>query len=661
MGLVESQLTEVALKCDEGYSICTGYAITNELILTAGHIIPEKINNSINNVEIRFAGKNEIWLPGEIIWEINEDNIDAALIKLKQKRQGEYKTCFGDISNQKEWYGSGFPNAGKYTTSLNKIINDTVGISGVIEIGGAISGFLDLTVEAAPNSAEQWKGLSGSPVFVDDYLIGIITISQNIFEGRRLKATSIKTLKKIRDFDNITNEVDYYSNNTYREKFAEIYKTNINIGNIDISINTPNRKIEKLNGLLNINEILSQKEREILFVSLYLFNLPTVIFNRKENFNFIEDSILQFSINLIQLVDEEQNQQSVSNLFHPHRGELLYALLRFVNFLDYEKTSLFDDNTAPQSSNILDWLIYLTESISTGKGFIKFTLRISPSDKIFGIDLLRYIKYSYDKEYNSFREIFEKYYIHFSRAINREPIYDNKIAKIPDTIKRVIINETEKIIDSLKPKDHLGEYNNFTFSEIVDKYNIDEVTPLPYSKILEDFEMNLPDSIQYSIMFVQVESDQYENHIDKEKELFPVSTKPNIVISKSLIVPNLTYRWYLNKNNPDFVNQITSGVFKTLSNKLKSQFLEMINCRVNEEYSPISIKYSFGLWNMLVSDIWNDKNIMITEDEILLLFNIFQSALVWLEQWDLESGKIEIYRNLVMDLYDIIKNDNLKK
>ena len=340
-------LVEVALKCNDGYSICTGYAITNELILTAGHITEEKYNGTLK-VEIRFVGENEDWIQGEIIWRIIEYNLDAALIKLNQKRPGENRTYLGIVSNKNEWHGAGFPNAGKFTTSKDRTVNDTVGISGRIEMGGnLISGLMDLTVKSGPSSAEQWKGLSGSPVFIDGFLVGVITSAPNAFEGRRLKATSIEALKKNKKFDDLTSEVVCYNNNVFREKFKEIYRQQKSLNNTDNSINTPNRKIEKLNGLLNINEILSQQEKDILFISLYMYSLPIDILNNQENFLFIEDATFQFSKTLLKIIDEEQNLQSVRSLFQPHRGDLLYSLIKFINFLEFEKSSLNDDSIAP--------------------------------------------------------------------------------------------------------------------------------------------------------------------------------------------------------------------------------------------------------------------------------------------------------------------------
>ncbi len=652
-------LVEVALKCNDGYSICTGYAITNELILTAGHITEEKYNGTLK-VEIRFVGENEDWIQGEIIWRIIEYNLDAALIKLNQKRPGENRTYLGIVSNKNEWHGAGFPNAGKFTTSKDRTVNDTVGISGIIEMGGnLISGLMDLTVKSGPSSAEQWKGLSGSPVFIDGFLVGVITSAPNAFEGRRLKATSIEALKKNKKFDDLTSEVVCYNNNVFREKFKEIYRQQKSLNNTDNSINTPNRKIEKLNGLLNINEILSQQEKDILFISLYMYSLPIDILNNQENFLFIEDATFQFSKTLLKIIDEEQNLQSVRSLFQPHRGDLLYSLIKFINFLEFEKSSLNDDSIAPICSNIYDWFTYLIHSILIKKGIITYITRLNISDAKFQTDLMGFIRYLYDKVYYNYRNIFNNYGIPITRA-ETQIIFDKNVCQVPIAVKKAFVKEKNKIIDDLKPIYHLGEIQIVPFKQLINRYKLDDIIPLPYSLILDRFDINLPDSVNYSCSYVEVESNQFDNYVGEEIELMPLNNNVSIMICGNQIVPNSTYRWYLKKFNDDFVNQITSGIFKTFSCENESLFSSLTGHTNEDIHSLISIRNSFGLWNMLVSDIWEKDIVNITEDELLLLFHIFQEAISWLEKWDWESGRIEIYRNLCIDLYDIIINYNLK-
>ena len=63
----------------------------------------------------------------------------------------------------------------------------SVGLSGKVYAHGGGQGpkELELTVDAPPENAEQWKGVSGAPIFVKRELAGLIKEAPRSFRGGR--------------------------------------------------------------------------------------------------------------------------------------------------------------------------------------------------------------------------------------------------------------------------------------------------------------------------------------------------------------------------------------------------------------------------------------------------------------------------------------------
>ena len=76
-----------------------------------------------------------------------------------------------DLENNAAWESSAYPDAGKADQD-GKPAWKSVGLSGKVYAHGGGQGpkELELTVDAPPENAEQWKGVSGAPIFVNEKL-----------------------------------------------------------------------------------------------------------------------------------------------------------------------------------------------------------------------------------------------------------------------------------------------------------------------------------------------------------------------------------------------------------------------------------------------------------------------------------------------------------
>ena len=171
----------------ERYTVGTGYFITNDLILTAGHVlshgIPEKL-------EFRIEG-NAYWGSADPNPEWVNLEIDAALIRVTKPLNSLELPVWGEtlaVSGTHEWESIAYPGAAM-ERKPEGIECTTSGLSGTwYANGGRGQGIrkLELGVEFHPEFAEKWEGISGAPVFVKDKLIGIVKSVPRGFDGSRL-------------------------------------------------------------------------------------------------------------------------------------------------------------------------------------------------------------------------------------------------------------------------------------------------------------------------------------------------------------------------------------------------------------------------------------------------------------------------------------------
>ncbi|MBF0624720.1 MAG: trypsin-like peptidase domain-containing protein [Magnetococcales bacterium] len=177
--------------------IATGYPVPPGLILTARHVLFANDDDQPGLIELRWhhqQGELRISRSAQLVWDGSGDGYDAALLRCEfpNPLAGQ----FGILSDKpldtdQRWESEGFPDAGNLADGPRE----------AVPLKGAIFSAADndkefwLTVDAPTGSSQDWKGASGSPVFIGDRIVGIIcSYPENFKEGNRLKAVAIRKL-----------------------------------------------------------------------------------------------------------------------------------------------------------------------------------------------------------------------------------------------------------------------------------------------------------------------------------------------------------------------------------------------------------------------------------------------------------------------------------
>ncbi len=187
----------VSTQGDEGL-IATGYPVAKNRILTAGHVLDNA--TQATQIQVRWynqEGPVRQWRKiNEIVWRGGGD-LDAALLDCTFP-EGIY--AGGTLSARRprddmRWTSEGFLRAGKIDDQRNPI-----GLQGRVYSKGSRSPWFELGVDDFPAKPEGFKGASGSPVFVNRSIIGIIQSCPENFAGHRLHATPVWRLLENADF-----------------------------------------------------------------------------------------------------------------------------------------------------------------------------------------------------------------------------------------------------------------------------------------------------------------------------------------------------------------------------------------------------------------------------------------------------------------------------
>lgn len=181
----------------------TGYPVGKDLILTARHVLHPKPPNRRDSrypVAIRWhcfrSGDDVDWIDisdDDIVWE-SQGELDAALIRCP--RRPPDAVGWGIVSHERprdgtQWISEGFPRAAKYGNRRNpsSFIGKTCSKA-------PNEPYFELTVDAAPEDEEGWKGVSGMPVFVDHKILGVVRSVPPNFSAKKLHATPAWKLRE---------------------------------------------------------------------------------------------------------------------------------------------------------------------------------------------------------------------------------------------------------------------------------------------------------------------------------------------------------------------------------------------------------------------------------------------------------------------------------
>jgi hypothetical protein len=180
---------------DEKYLHGTGYFLTKDLVLTAGHVLgyfPSEISVRLETPQDRET----VWLKAESVPVWEDKKLDVALLKIMVPIHDVDLPQWGHelFDQDVKWNSVAYPVAATEETEEG-IIYKSVGLTGTLyPYGGGGQGRKELDLGVEYESEDEWKGISGAPIFVGDKLVGIIISYKTGFGGKRLEGIPIVQL-----------------------------------------------------------------------------------------------------------------------------------------------------------------------------------------------------------------------------------------------------------------------------------------------------------------------------------------------------------------------------------------------------------------------------------------------------------------------------------
>lgn len=177
----------------------TGYPVTDDLILTARHVIEPENRNRQQPLRVRWFhdkpadGKPPEWTPlddhrnGDILVWVGTGDLDAALLRC---RRPDYLRTFSldRLAERKpreseRWQSAGFARANRCGD-----VRKPGKFGGILREPADDDAFFELLEDAQPIAEEQWQGVSGMPVFAGSELLGVVKHVPPNYDHKKLEA-----------------------------------------------------------------------------------------------------------------------------------------------------------------------------------------------------------------------------------------------------------------------------------------------------------------------------------------------------------------------------------------------------------------------------------------------------------------------------------------
>lgn len=208
---------------DEG-EIGTGYPIARNLILTARHPLfpdqPPRDDEGCNRhgckIEVRWrhpgVDVNRWWPVRGIAWE--SETWDLALLDCDLPSD---VSTWGLLSEQRpqdemEWVSAGFPHVGGKRAGVRQPFHMKGGVFSMCDVEDSFA----LEATAGPSAMEDWKGASGSPVFVNWRILGVIVSVPDNLGAERLRA--VPMWRVLREDEGFRKAVRYEAGRARRDR-----------------------------------------------------------------------------------------------------------------------------------------------------------------------------------------------------------------------------------------------------------------------------------------------------------------------------------------------------------------------------------------------------------------------------------------------------------
>jgi tetratricopeptide (TPR) repeat protein len=176
----------------------TAYALTERILVGARHVWFGANPSQRGQVRLVHQSAGADWCAVEVCW----DDALRDLCLLRLTRVGvpglpaAPRLGFYDHSSAVAWDGAGFAGAATRSEVEGSRLREVTLASGRLEPAGAIrQDVFVLTVDAGPERAIDWEGMSGAPVFADACLIGIVRGTlDNALEGSARRRVEVVPL-----------------------------------------------------------------------------------------------------------------------------------------------------------------------------------------------------------------------------------------------------------------------------------------------------------------------------------------------------------------------------------------------------------------------------------------------------------------------------------
>lgn len=195
----QNRIVQIYWKALDGSEerVATGFAVSASRILTCAHIAKDD-----GELKVRFIVLNrDKWFLAKVLWPPNRDfEVDVCVLGIDQEKDKYFPSIHGfsafGFINPKDhdpWVSRGLPRAANTTS----IAGTTM--AHVVDLGGKLFEPTDghgmtLEVSTYPANPQNWAGASGSPVFVKDRLVGVVSSWPSAWGGGRINAVCIVSL-----------------------------------------------------------------------------------------------------------------------------------------------------------------------------------------------------------------------------------------------------------------------------------------------------------------------------------------------------------------------------------------------------------------------------------------------------------------------------------
>lgn len=185
--------------------IGTAYPVAKDVLLTAAHVIGDVTGDRVEARWWHQQDSDRGWRNcSRILWDGREQTPPNDVVLLDCQFPTNVAMAWVTVANLRpknhvDWASEGFAFVGEKGSK-------PVPLQGKTHSMGDRSEHFHLQVRAPAETEEGWKGASGSPVFVEEGIIGVIVNSPRNFNAERFEAVPLFPLLENEDF---RSHVDY--------------------------------------------------------------------------------------------------------------------------------------------------------------------------------------------------------------------------------------------------------------------------------------------------------------------------------------------------------------------------------------------------------------------------------------------------------------------